>query len=196
MNIQRCYYILKLVLQQSRSPRLNKGVPQESVQAPLLFDIYTHDLTATKKFAHADDLALYKQAMEGTLTQYMAALPSFLQLSTTKTMSTTFHLYNKDARCELKIFIERQTFLGLKLDRAFTFCQHGVTAQEVNDSRWDFEATSGIKMECECHSMRSTQQLSGSRQRLLFGVVEQILKFIHSSSFKNYFETPWINSGQ
>ena len=28
-----------------------------------------------------------------------------------------------------------------------------VTAQEVNNSLWGFEATSGIKVECECHNI-------------------------------------------
>ena len=53
------------------------------------------------------------QAKFALLTQDMATL-SYLQkwklkLSKTKTMSAAFHLYNKEARRELKISVEGQT---------------------------------------------------------------------------------------
>ena len=98
----------------SRKQRLKNGVPQESVLAPLLFDICTHDLPATtaEKFAYANDLATLDsasnwQALEGTRTQDMATLSAYLQkwklkLSTTKTISTGFHLYNNKTQRELK----------------------------------------------------------------------------------------------
>ena len=59
---------------QSRPRRLKNGVPQGSVWAPLLFNIYTYDLPSmiSRKFAYADDLALLHSSgnwkdLEGTV---------------------------------------------------------------------------------------------------------------------------------
>ena len=48
----------------SRLRLLKNGVPQGSVLAPLLFNIYTHDLPSTisKKYLYADDLALLRSS--------------------------------------------------------------------------------------------------------------------------------------
>ena len=61
---------------QSRLRRLENGVPQGSVLAPLLFNIYTYDLPSmiSRMFAYADDLALLHSSgnwkdLEGTLSQ-------------------------------------------------------------------------------------------------------------------------------
>ena len=61
---------------QSRLRRLKNGVPQGSVLAPLLFNIYTYDLPSMifRKFAYADDLALLHSSgnwkdLEGTLSK-------------------------------------------------------------------------------------------------------------------------------
>ena len=131
---------------QSRLRRLKNGVPQESVLAPFLFYIYTHDLpvTVARKLVYADDLAIMHsaedlQSLEGTLAQDMATLSPYrylkkwkLKLSTTKTLTAAFQLYNKKATRELKVaaegrilpFSAEPTYLGIKLDRSLTYRRH------------------------------------------------------------------------
>ena len=101
---------------QSRLRRLKNGVPQGSVLAPLLFNIYTYDLPSmiSRKFAYADDLALLHSSgnwkdLDGTLIQDMSTLSAYLQtwrlkLSHTKTVTTAFHLNNREAKRELKVY--------------------------------------------------------------------------------------------
>ena len=71
---------------QSRLRHLKNGVPQVSVLAPLLFNIYTYGLPSmiSRKFSYADDLALLHSSgnwkdLEGTLSQDMSKLSAYLQ---------------------------------------------------------------------------------------------------------------------
>ena len=121
---------------QSRPRRLKNGVPQGSILAPLLFNIYTYDLPSiiSRKFAYADDLALLHSSgnwkdLEGSLRQNMSTLSAYLQtwrlkLSHTKTVTAAFHLNKQDAKRELKVynndrllpFCPTPTYLEVKLD--------------------------------------------------------------------------------
>ena len=128
----------------SRQRRLKNGVPQGSVLAPMLFNVYIHDLPVTqaKKYGYADDLAILLQKkswedIEGGLTADMTILSTYLEnwrlkLSIAKTMSSVFHLHNKEANREINItvngnrlqFQSAPTYLGVKLDRTLSFRQH------------------------------------------------------------------------
>ena len=110
---------------QSRLRCLKNGVPQGSVSTPLLFNIYTYDLPSmiSRKFAYADDLALLHSSgnwkdLEGTLSQDMSTLSAYLQtwslkLSHTKTVTAAYHLNNREAKRELKVYNN---------DRLLPFC--------------------------------------------------------------------------
>ena len=135
---------------QRRLRRLKNGVPQGSVLAPLLFNIYAYDFPSTisRKFAYADDLALLHsfgnwKDFERTLSQDMSTLSAYLQtwrlkLSHTKMVTVAFHLNNREAKRELKVynnstlltFCPTPTYLGVKLDRLLTFHHHLVALRK------------------------------------------------------------------
>ena len=151
----RSFTLTTVDSKQSRLRRLKNGVPQESVLAPLLFNIYTYDLPSmiSRKFAYADDLALLHSSgnwndLEGTLSQDISTLSGYFQtwrlkLSHTKTVMAAFHLNNREAKCELKIynngrllaFCPTPTYLGVKLDRSLTFRHHLVALRKKLFSR-------------------------------------------------------------
>ena len=135
---------------QSRLRRLKNGVPQGSILAPLRFNIYMYNLPSmiSRKFVYADDLALLHSSgnwkdLEGTLSQDMSTFSAYpqtwrLKLSHTKTVTTAFHLNNREVKRELKVynngrllpFCPTPTYLGVKLDRSLTFGHHLVALRK------------------------------------------------------------------
>jgi len=123
---------------------LKNNVPYGSVLSPLLFNIYISDLptTISRKYAYADDLAIMRadgdwQAVEGVLSKDMITASEYLQawelkLSTTKTVSTGFHLNNQEVKRELKVnhnnetlpFCSEPKYLVGTLDRSLTHRRH------------------------------------------------------------------------
>ena len=70
----------------SRLRRLKNSVPQRSVLAPLLFNIYTYHLpnTISRKYAFTDDLAIMHSARDGfllekTLNHDLATVSNYLK---------------------------------------------------------------------------------------------------------------------
>ena len=116
---------------------------------------HTFDLPSmiSRKFAYADDLALLHSSgnwkdLEGTLSQDMSTLSVYLQtwrlkLSHTKTVTAAFHLNNREAKRELKVYNNSRllpfcpipTYLGVKLDRSLTFRHHLVALRKKLSSR-------------------------------------------------------------
>lgn len=128
----------------SRYKILQKGLPQGAVLSPMLFNIYTADMTDTvsRKFIYADDVALVTQAtsfekIESVLNADVAKVKKYFQkwhlkLNPNKSVTCAFYLNNREASRTLNIVIEDQKitteeapkYLGVRMDRTLTFRQH------------------------------------------------------------------------
>jgi len=120
------------------------GLPQGSVLAPILFNLYSDDLPVTRgrKFIYADDICLAIQGqffseLECSLLSDMARMSHFCRQwrfkpSASKTISSVFHLHNTSATCELSVYLDGQrlrhechpTYLVVTLDCTLSYRAH------------------------------------------------------------------------
>ena len=104
---------------------------------------------------------------ERTLSKDMTTLSAYFQtwrlkLSNAKTVTAAFHLDNREAKREIKVknngkilpFCPVQIYLGVKLDRALTYCHHLEALREKTiHARFAAEATCGLRMRCWCQDI-------------------------------------------
>ena len=129
----------------SRWRKQKNGLPQGSVLAPILFNIYTNDqpqFRDIRRFIYADDLCLAFQSnsfdtIERKLSDALKDLDAyykrnFLNANPDKTQVHAFHLKNHQARRELNITLNNKklkndsfpVYLGVTLDRTLSFREH------------------------------------------------------------------------
>lgn len=128
----------------SRTRTLNNGLPQGSVLAPLLFNLYISDMppTVSRKFAYADDNAIGVQdnnpeIIEDILTADLQILDKYytdwrLCPNEQKTEICFFHLNHREANLKLVVPFRNKilehnnfpTYLGKTMDRTLTDKTH------------------------------------------------------------------------
>lgn len=149
----RRFYV-SLQGKRSRWRNQRNGLPQGSVLAPTLFNIYTNDQPIspnTKHFLYADDVAITAQCTtfeqaEEYLNKALEDLSTYyaenqLKPNPSKTQSCSFHLKNRQAKRKLQVKWEGVTlnhtphpkYLGVTLDRSLTYREHCInTKAKVN----------------------------------------------------------------
>jgi hypothetical protein len=149
------YFHVFLGNQSSRWRRLNNGLPQRSVLAPILFKLYLSDLPpfASKVFQYADDIVVTYQAKtldecENNLEADIEVLNQFfhrccLQPNPGKTEMCVFHLNTHAANKQLDVMfngtsikhIDHPKYLEVTLDRTLTYKSHLEKAAKKVSSR-------------------------------------------------------------
>lgn len=143
--LENRHFFVELGGKKSRWRGLKNGLPQGSVLAPLLFNIYTNDQpnsVDTRRFIYADDLGIGAQdadfkVVEERLSNALAELTPYyeenhLRANPSKTQVCAFHLRNREAKRQLQVdwsgipleHCEYPIYLGVTLDRCLSFKTH------------------------------------------------------------------------
>ena len=140
----RRFYV-ELNGKQSRWRKQRNGLPQGSVLAPVLFNIYTNDQPVspgTRSFIYADDLGIAAQNhkiddIEATLSTALQNLTKYyndnhLKANPAKTQVSLFHYRNREVGRKLSLtwngvdlkHCDFPVYLGVTLDRTLSYKQH------------------------------------------------------------------------
>ena len=147
-------FFVQLNDKKSRWRSQKPGMPQGSVLAPLLFNVYTNDQplpTDCNRFIYADDLCIttqhiYFQHVEHTLELALDEMSIYysrnhLKPNPAKTQICCFHLRNRDSKHKLNVtwngleldHYPNPIYPGVTLDRTLSFKQHALkTKAKVN----------------------------------------------------------------
>ena len=160
----------------SRWRRQRNGLPQESVLAPMLFNIYTNDQpihTDTRSFIYADDLCIASQGndfnnIEASLTSALITMTTYydtnqLRANPSKTQMCAFHLRNREAKRELNVVwngtrlsnTTTPVYLGIHLDRTLCYKTHiEKTNMKVNARNNIIRKLANSKWGCNASTLR------------------------------------------